>query len=557
MIHGLQKPTKSLALDEVSRLIQPIEGPNGDLTSADVIIVGAGPIGLTAANVLGSLGVSTLLIERNAVTADLPRAIAVDDEFMRLLHRLGIGPDLADHLSPPFGIYFYSAFGKPIVKVPPFVTSNGFGKRSGVAQPVLEKVLLKSAGRFDCVKVRYGAELTGLEQDSDGVQCRIRDAAGKDHVVCGRFILACDGARSFVRSLLKIPFLGTRIDEPHLVIDFAAFPDQSPYSRFYCNPRRPLNSIPAPYGGRRLEFMLMPDDDRAAIISEPSVNRLLDEFSPYPGVRAEIVRKTIYGFSERVAQRFQDGRVFLLGDAAHVMPPFGAQAMNTGARDVANLCWKLEQVLRGGADVDVLSTYEPERRPQVEAIVRYSVRIGRLANLHSWPAALARDATFSALCTLPAIRRYFNEMRYMPAPKISSGLVEGESALVGKLFPRVSLRSNGETLNLDQVLAPGFALVAVRLDETQAARCIAAPPRHWIATTLFIDSSLPAISRQSASIAHSVDPAELNPMRETVVLVRPDRYVAAVCQADETEGMLDRFEHKMRFGSKHETSVAA
>src|SRR5882757_10703028 len=124
--------TDGLSLEQIRELIKSIAGPSGRGTSdADVVIVGAGPIGLTAANIMGSLGISTILLERNGLTSDMPRALVVDDEYIRLLDNLGILPDLREHLSPPFGIFFYSALGKPIIKVRPFLTQNGFGTRAG------------------------------------------------------------------------------------------------------------------------------------------------------------------------------------------------------------------------------------------------------------------------------------------------------------------------------------------------------------------------------------------------------------------------------------------
>src|SRR6185503_4224770 len=141
--------------------------------------------------------------------------------------------------------------------------------------------------------------------------------------------------------------------------------------------------------------------------------------------------------------RLQNGRVFLLGDAAHVMPPFGSSGMNTGARGAYNLCWKIAFVLRGLARPDILDSYDPERRPQIEAVVRYSMLVGRLANIRSWPLAVVRDAFFAAVNLIPRVKRYFREMRYMPRPVITRGLIvarRDRPGLVGRVFPRLALR---------------------------------------------------------------------------------------------------------------------
>ena len=334
-----------LSLDQIRELIKPISGPDGRGTKdADVLVVGAGPIGLTVANILGSLGVSTILLERNELTSDLPKALVIDDEYLRLLDSLDLLDDMEEHLSPPFGIFFYSMRGKPVVGQP-FLTSNGFGNRAGLMQPVFEKKLLHGARRYPCLDLQYRSTVAGLDQDENGVRLKVV-RAGREHLVTGRFVLACDGARSFIRSAVNISFAGNRIDQPHLVVDLAEFPDRSPFSRFFCNPERPLNSVPAPYGGRRLEFMLNPGEDHYKIVTADSIRDLVDRHTPYKGTPLKIIRSVVYGFRERIAERMGSKRVFLLGDAAHVMPPFGAQAMNTGARDANNICWKIAAVSR-------------------------------------------------------------------------------------------------------------------------------------------------------------------------------------------------------------------
>ncbi|TWB02417.1 FAD-dependent monooxygenase [Bradyrhizobium stylosanthis] len=525
------------SLEQFREAIKPVRGPEGrGWNDADVVIVGAGPIGLTAANILGSLGVKTILVERNEFTSDLPRALVVDDEYMRLLDNLGILPVMRDDVAAPFGIYFYSSRGRPIVRVDPFMTPNGFGTRTGIVQPVFEKILLSRAQRFECVDVQYQTTVTGLDSGAHGVDLDVRTAGRKNCKIRGRYLLACDGARSFVRSQLGIRFEGTRIDQPHLVIDLAEFPDKSPYSRFFCNPERPLNSIPTPYGGRRLEFMLAPDDDQQAIVTPETIRHLLDHHSPYKGAELKIVRSVVYGFSERIAQRLQQGRVFLLGDAAHVMPPFGAQAMNTGARDANNICWKIASVLSGRAGDRLLQTYESERRPQIEAIIRYSVAIGRLANIRNRSLAFARDLIFSALNLVPPIRRFFSGMRYMPKPWLERGYLvrhgKRNATPVGRIFPRVTLTlSDGTPRSIDEISRSKFVLVGIGVD-VQLLRTLMIHPlarqHRWRGIAISLDDS-EAGAKTEIEVARIVGEdvkCTLSDYRGKLLLVRPDGYVA-------------------------------
>ncbi|MFM0283819.1 FAD-dependent monooxygenase [Paraburkholderia sediminicola] len=552
----------ALTFEETQETMRPMQGPLDDLpTSTDVLIVGAGPIGLTAANVLGRLGVNVVLLEKNDQTSELPKAIAVDDEYMRLLDVIGLAAPLEAHRTAPFGIHFMSPLGFALVKVPGFTTPNGFGIRSAVLQPVLEKILLDGARRYESVKIRYASEINELSQHGETIAVKLVTDDGTSRMISAKYLLGCDGARSFVRQHLGIKFDGSRISEPHLVIDAAEFPDQSPYSRFFCNPRRPLNSIPAPYGGRRLEFMLMPGDTREEITSSASIRKLLDESSPYRGVDIKVIRSTVYGFSERIASELRVGRVFLLGDAAHVMPPFGGQGMNTGARDVANLSWKMVLGLRNLASDTFFDSYDHERRHHIRQIIDYSVRVGKVANIRSWPLALTRDLAFALINSVPAFRRYFGEMRYMPKPCMKSGfLVTDEvhkGGIVGKVFPRMLWqRTWGEETNIDQLAPYRFALIGVDLP-IDTLRIMKNDP-FWLQLDPIVIllkphpnstpqvASLSTTSEDDVVTVFSDDPSLFDKYVGRVITVRPDRYVAAVCRPSEFSEVTQTLAMKMR-----------
>ncbi|HXW31034.1 MAG TPA: FAD-dependent monooxygenase, partial [Xanthobacteraceae bacterium] len=256
-----------LSFEEVVATNKPVEGPMSvPPEETDVVIIGAGPVGLVAANLLGLYGVNTVLIERNRLSSDQPKAVIMDDEFLRLIHRLGTLKALRPHLtSVPFGIHFYSPLGFELVKAEGFITANGFPNRNSVSQPMLEKILLQNLRRFDSVTICYRHTAKALLQTDSNIQVTAENELRQERCISARVLLGCDGVHSFVRESLNIAFEGVRLNEPHLVVDFAEFPDQSPFSRFFCDPRRPFNSILMPYGGRRIEFMLMDGDDREHI----------------------------------------------------------------------------------------------------------------------------------------------------------------------------------------------------------------------------------------------------------------------------------------------------
>lgn len=535
-----------LTFEQTLDLIRPLASHNDPLPGkVEVAIIGAGPAGLTAAMLLGHYGIRTAVIERNAQISALPKAIVVDDEYMRLLHRLGLGEALSGHTSAPFGVHFMSPLGFAIIKVPGFVTANGFGVRNAVSQPVFERILLKGVEKHSSVSIHFDIGAVDFDQTPERARIFVKDTENHTHIIEAAYVLACDGARSFVRQHLDIPFLGSSLDAPHLVVDLAEFPDQATHSRFICNPRRPLNSVLGPYGGRRLEFHLLPDDDHEDIITDAGIQRLVDLHTPYKGFELKIIRKAIYGLAERIADRLRDRRIFLLGDAAHIMPPFGAQGMNTGARDAANLAWKLAHVLRGKLAETSLNSYDPERRAQIRDIVEYSVRVGKIANIRSWPLAIARDIAFAIANLIPAVRRYFSQMRYMPKPFIREGLIipgeHGKQSSAGRVLPRWELSgANGRMCSVDDFSRLGWLLIGIETDAASVrAAAQTAPWATLEAGTLSITQT--GATGFDARLISTRGKDDFDRMKGSIIALRPDNIIALQCPAAQFEALSNRY----------------
>jgi 3-(3-hydroxy-phenyl)propionate hydroxylase len=262
----------------------------------------------------------------------------------------------------------------------------------------------------------------------------------------------------------------------------------------------------------------------------------------------DIERAAIYTFHALIADRWRVRSVLLAGDAAHMMPPFAGQGLNSGIRDAANLAWKVAAVARGRVDPSLLDSYEAERRPHAEATVGFSVRLGRLMMSRSPLVARLRDRVIRTGSLLPAVDRYLSENRFKPTARFTRGAVappeQDRGGLVGRMLPQPTvLTADGTLARLDDVLGPGFALVAVSPGTPSPW-----PPAAEVWPQLgarFVEVLLDDRSprRHDGRVATVADAdgtltRVLDRVRGRVVLVRPDRFVAAVLppDVDETAG---------------------
>lgn len=508
--------------------------------SPSVLVVGGGPTGLAAGNLLGALGVSTLLVERNPVTSDDAKAISLDEESMRYLQMASLDRAIYPIIVPGTGTRYFGARGQALVHAGAAHSYRyGHPYKNPFAQPDFERVLREGLDRFPHVEQRFGTALVGLRQADDGVSVTLRADGRPDEQVAAGYVLACDGGRSTVRDFLGIDMLGRSFDDVWLVVDTLDDPHDQRFGMHHGDPRRPHVIVPGRDGRCRYEFRLLAGEGLAG--QTPPFQLLRDLVGPYRSLDpCHVERAVTYRFHALMAETLRDRRCFLLGDAAHMMPPFAGQGLNSGLRDAANLCWKIAEVLQGRAHDALLDTYETERRPHAQAMIDVSVRLGDVVMTTDRRRALVRDVLVTAAMRTPPGRRYLREMRFRPPSRIEHGALArvggaGPEHLVGLPLPQPRVLSGRahELVRLDDVLGQGWATLGIDLAEPDWDSVQAAGLPAGVRVDVALDDRAARDRNGRAAItdADGALSAAVGELRGRLVLVRPDRVVAAVFDA--------------------------
>jgi 3-(3-hydroxy-phenyl)propionate hydroxylase len=507
--------------------LKDTSGNAGRPLAAEVAIIGAGPIGLMTANLLGLAGIRVLVLERNAGLLGLPRAIAYDAETLRLFSQVGLFDDIAPGLIQDPHVRHRNARNVTLMAADFTRGLYGHSSLGTFYQPDFERVLLKGLARFPSVRVAFEHEATKLVQGAKGVTLSIATPSGATTVEAD-YVVACDGGASPTRERLGVRLVGSTYSERWLVVDANVKNHSVKQITFTCDPRRPRVELPAVGERVRWEFMQLPGESEETLKRDETIRALVAEAGG--AVSFEIERKAVYTFHARVAEHWRRGRVFLAGDAAHLMPPFAGQGMNGGMKDASNLAWKLAAVLRGLAPDAILDTYEVERAPVVRKMVEVSRRLGAVIMPTNRIAAAARDSIFACLNLSSRFRAFIRRGGVVPPPAIRrSGLTSRDrDALVGQMAPQPTVSAGQGASPLDrflgchQWLALGVGVDPATMMSARDLGILEA------LSARFICLNGPARNGRTLSVGCD-DPAFADWARRRDIrglLVRPDRFIA-------------------------------
>jgi 3-(3-hydroxy-phenyl)propionate hydroxylase len=514
----------------------------GDVEVA-VVVVGAGPVGLTLANILGLQGIRTLVVDERDTLIDYPRGVGLDDEALRTFQSIGLADRVLPHTVPNQILRFVDAKRRVLAEMAPPDARFGWPKRNGFVQPLVDAELLAGLDRFEHVELWWGRPMMDCEEAADAVTVRF-GGDGDNASVRARYVVGCDGGRSMTRRMMGVSFDGTTSSTRWLVVDIANDPLGHPNSEVGADPERPYASISIAHGIRRFEFMIHADESDEQAEDPAFLTRMLARMVPHPD-RVDVIRRRVYTHHSRIAGAFRSGRLLLAGDAAHLMPVWQGQGYNSGIRDAANLGWKLAAVVSGRADDRLLDTYDVERRKHARAMIDLSTMVGRVISPTNRRVASARDLIVRSASIVPSLKRYVLEMRFKPMPRYEQGAVVHSEprcteSPVGTLFiqPRVDTRTQRDVL-LDDVLGAWFAVVCwnnnprkILGDEAFAnwkalgARFVALRPLTQLHWTGHDDPDVVVVGDRSGGLKSWFDAHQ-----DSVLFLRPDRCIAGACIA--------------------------
>jgi 3-(3-hydroxy-phenyl)propionate hydroxylase len=434
----------------------------------DVVVCGYGPCGQATASLLARLGLSVLAIDKHPRLYGMPRLCTINGEPIRIIALAGHIDRALSESSSVDVFEFRAGDGEMLAELDwSGKHPSGYGVRTSMYQPNIEDAM-HEAGVERGVEVRMGWVGVDIEQDVEGVTFSICERDGGElnlanaETVRTRYLIGADGAKSFVREHMEMEREDFGYLEAFLSVDVKRKHDLGGRFRNVaarCDPGRTVATIPMGEHRIRFEFIVNPDDDHSELLKTDVGYKMIEAEYGLTGEDIEIYRQVVFPFEGKLANQWRNGKVLILGDAAHLMPPFLGEGAGSGLRDALNLVWKLDLVMRGVAGEEILDSYQTERRPHVETHVLGSIALAELACERDAVRAAERNENY----------RTGNIPPPPEEPTLEVGILHKDQhgelqAPVGHFSPQDEVELDGKRGLLDDVIGWGFTLLAVDAD---------------------------------------------------------------------------------------------
>lgn len=505
----------------------PAGAQRDQLTSPQqVVIVGAGPIGMTAALTLAKHGIRSLLIDNKSTFNDGSRAICVARSSYHIFDRVGaITPFLIKPLGWTTGRTFYR--GHQVLEFNmPDSPSEKFRPMYNIQQQYIEQYLWDEVSQNDLIETRWQSEVISVEDSDDGLRLRVSDTV-EDYYFKANWVLAADGARSSIRKVRGLRLRGENYEGRYVIADVQMSHDYPTIRRALFDPdcRRGGTILihKQPDNIWRIDYQLLDDEDEAVALNEEtvrtSVAAVLQEID-YTGPW-ELEWWSVYSANTLALDDYRDGRVFFIGDSAHIVPIFGVRGLNNGLADAENIGWKLSWVLNGHADEKLLDSYSPERRGATLDVFANASKSARFMTPPTAGWRLMRDAALNLALSHPFAGELANPRQMTPYSYSNSPVVlDDDSSFEGGIAPGAAMpdvRIGDEFLS--NMISSNFTLIcfAQTLSDQLATYdllCCVFDPKSEVAQIL-------AASSQSA------------------YLIRPDGHITARWKSASKAGVLN------------------
>ena len=473
----------------------------------DVTIVGLGPAGGTLANLLAMHDFSILILDREKSFYPLPRAVHFDDEIMRVFQTIGITKEFLKHTIINKGTKFVNSKDKVILDWPrpKKITDNGWYPSYRFHQPDLEKKLRKKLKNYKKVLIEQNSEVKKIQNSKNHVDITYLNINNhKEYLLRSKYVIGCDGANSITRKQMKTKMDNLGFTQKWAVVDLILkkkknnLPDRTIQ---YSNPKQPATYCRNVGRRRRWEFAIKKNHSDKKVLSE---NYIWNFLKPWLNKSEAIIeRKTIYTFESAIARKWRKGRVFIAGDAAHLMPPFMGQGMCAGIRDASNLAWKIANCIRNKFDETLLNTYQSERSLNVKEYIETTMRMGEFVNAVE---------SIQITDNIKSDNKGIKSMQSIK-PKLGKGLGNLKDRNRGKTFPQFKLKNN-KTLD-DYFSKKGMIILSSDIK-----------PKTSKNDSILKAKNLSEVSRYLKNI------------NSKAILVRPDRFILASARSNKDVGLL-------------------